>query len=88
MYDVAIVGLGATGVSLLSQIQDEVYKVRAAKPRIAVFNPSCSFAKGKAFGDADAVHKVNTLPRMMAVTSTEPEQFGHWLHSAFSTHER
>lgn len=88
MYDVAIVGLGATGVSLLSQIQDEIYKVRTVKPRIAVFNPPCSFAKGKAFGDADAVHKVNTPPAVMAVTSTEPEQFIHWMYSAFSTHEQ
>lgn len=61
MYDVAIVGLGATGVSLLSQIQDEVYKVRVVKPHIAVFNPLCSFASGKAFGDADAVHKHQAL---------------------------
>lgn len=88
MYDIAIVGLGATGVSLLSQIQDELYKVCTVKSRIAVFNPSCSFAKGKAFGDTDIMHKMNTLPAMMAMTPTEPEQFANFLNSSFDKPER
>ena len=82
IVDIAIVGLGATGVSLLSQIQDEVYNINNAKrPTIAVFNPSSSFASGKAFGDADTLHKVNTPPWMMSVTNMEPDKFGHWLHN-------
>ncbi|KAA5971381.1 FAD/NAD(P)-binding protein [Pantoea sp. M_9] len=88
MYDVAVVGLGATGTCLLSQLQDEIYSIRTAQPRIAVFNPAASFAKGKAFGDADAMHKVNTPPGLMSVTATEPELFGHWLHSTFNSRER
>lgn len=88
MYDVAVVGLGATGTSLLSQAQDEVYKVGAVRPKFAVFNPSSSFARGKAFGDADAMHKVNTPPGMMSVTPTEPDQFGQWLQSRFNSNDR
>jgi len=80
--------LGATGTCLLSQLQDEIYNIRTAQPRIAVFNPPASFAKGKAFGDADAIHKVNTPPGLMSVTATEPELFGHWLHSTFNSRER
>lgn len=88
MYDVAVVGLGATGTSLLSQAQDEVYNVGAVKPRFAIFNPSASFAKGLAFGDADTLHKVNTPPGMMSVTPTEPDEFAHWLRSRFDSRER
>ncbi|QWT40253.1 FAD/NAD(P)-binding protein [Dickeya dadantii] len=88
MYDIAIVGLGATGVSLLSQIQDEIYKLKAIKPKVAVFNPASTFASGKAFGDADSMHKVNTPPAMMSVSATEPDRFGHWLQSVFSSEER
>ncbi|WP_442799005.1 FAD/NAD(P)-binding protein [Pantoea vagans] len=88
MYDVAIVGLGATGTSLLSQMQDEVYNLGTAKPQIAVFNPFASFARGNAFGDADAIHQVNTPPGMMSVTATEPDLFGHWLYTTFNARER
>ncbi|HHD7482058.1 TPA: FAD/NAD(P)-binding protein [Klebsiella oxytoca] len=88
MFDVAVLGLGATGISLLSQAQDEVYKTGTAQPRFAIFNPSASLATGIAFGDADAMHKVNTPPGMMSITPTEPNQFGHWLQSRFNSHER
>ncbi len=87
MYDIAIVGLGATGVSLLSQIQDEVYKLKNIKLKIALFNPSDSFASGKAFGDADLIHKVNTPPGMLAVSPGKTDRFEQWLFSNFNSCE-
>ncbi|MBD2813432.1 FAD/NAD(P)-binding protein [Xenorhabdus sp. Flor] len=88
MFDIAIVGLGATGVSLLSQIQDEVYNLNITKPNIAVFNPSSSFAIGKAFGDADHLHKMNTPPWMMSVSGMEPNKFKYWLNSLIIQEEQ
>ena len=79
MYDIAIVGFGATGVSLIKQIQDEIYSLNLDKPKIAIMNPLNSFATGHAFGDADSIHKVNTIPHLLPVSSYEPDSFYHWL---------
>lgn len=79
MYDIAIVGFGATGVSLIKQIQDEIYSLNLDKPKIAIMNPLNSFATGHAFGDADSIHKVNTIPNLLPVSSYEPDSFYHWL---------
>lgn len=40
MFDIIIIGLGATGVSLLNHLQDEVYTSQLKRSEIAVFNPS------------------------------------------------
>ncbi|HIB1592533.1 TPA: FAD/NAD(P)-binding protein [Salmonella enterica subsp. enterica serovar Muenchen] len=88
MFDIVIIGLGATGVSLLSQIQDEVYSLRFKKPEIAVFNPLCTFASGNTFGDAHDIYKVNTPSSMMSVSAMEPGRFEHWLRAACGCQER
>ncbi|AXC68423.1 hypothetical protein DOE63_24995 [Salmonella enterica subsp. diarizonae serovar 59:z10:-] len=88
MFDIVIIGLGATGVSLLSQIQDEVYSLRFKKPEIAVFNPLCTFASGNAFGDAYNIYKVNTPSSMMSVSAMEPGRFEHWLRATCGCQER
>ncbi|NAX25311.1 NAD(P)-binding domain-containing protein [Vibrio sp. V38_P2S17PM301] len=79
VFDVAIVGFGATGVGLLNEIQNEIFTKRDLKPTIAIFNQKDSFAKGKAFGDADSVHIVNTPPDLMSPSSVEPNSFSRWL---------
>lgn len=84
MYDITIVGLGATGVSFLRQIQDELYKNHCRNLHIAVINPSSSFAKGNAFGDSDTVHLLNTPKSMMSMTPTEPDEFSQWLSSFYN----
>ena len=50
VFDIAIIGFGASGVGLLNEIQNEVFTKRHLKPNIAIFNNQKSFAKGKAFG--------------------------------------
>ncbi|TDR73896.1 FAD/NAD(P)-binding protein [Paludibacterium purpuratum] len=87
MFDLAIVGFGATGVSLLKQIQDEVYASGAKTPRIALFSPCADFARGQAFGDADAVHKVNTPPSMLSISNSEPAGFAHWMNAKGNANE-
>lgn len=79
MFDIAAVGLGATGVSLIKQLQDAVYNFNLPKPKIAVFNPMQTFARGEAFGSADMIHKVNTPPDMLAISHSEPDAFSNWL---------
>lgn len=81
MFDIMIIGLGATGVSLLNHLQDEVYTSQLKRPEIVVFNPSKAkdFVTGKAFGDADYVRKVNTPSSMMSVSGMEPLKFERWL---------
>ncbi|QIZ45432.1 FAD/NAD(P)-binding protein [Dickeya zeae] len=79
MFDLAIIGVGATGVSLLKQLQDEVYAAGLASPKIALFCPKEDFACGKAFGDAAAIHKVNTPPNMLCISRHEPDGFSRWM---------
>lgn len=88
MFDIAIIGFGATGVSLLSHIQDEVYISQLKIPSIAIFNPSKTFATGNAFGDAAPLHRVNTPPSMMSISSMAPLRFEHWLQSEKGYQER
>lgn len=85
MFDIGIVGLGATGVSLLNNVQNQAYNFIGNKFRIAVFNPPRSFARGKAFGDADSLHKVNTPAWMMDISSAAPEKFRHWIKKKTGT---
>lgn len=79
VFDIAIIGFGASGVGLLNEIQNEVFTKRHLKPNIAIFNNQNSFAKGKAFGDASPVHIVNTPPELMSPSVVDPTGFWHWL---------
>ena len=87
MYDIAIIGLGATGVSLISQLQDEIYSSNLIKPKIAVINPSNNFSTGNAFGDADKIHKVNTPPNLLSVSYNETNSFKYWLKRGSSSED-
>lgn len=87
MYDIAIIGLGATGVSLISQLQDEIYSSNLIKPKIAVINPSNNFSTGNAFGDADKIHKVNTPPNLLSVSYNETNSFKYWLKRESSSED-
>jgi uncharacterized NAD(P)/FAD-binding protein YdhS len=79
MFDIAIIGVGATAISLLKQIQDEVISQTIPAPRLALFSPADEFARGRAFVDADAHHKVNTPPGMLSISESEPDGFSRWL---------
>ncbi|PKF81485.1 hypothetical protein CW749_02260 [Vibrio sp. vnigr-6D03] len=79
MYDIAIVGFGATGVGLLNEMQNELFTKRHLTPSVAIFNSSSSFVKGKAFGDAAPAHIVNTPPELMSASALEPNSFSRWL---------
>lgn len=79
LYDIAIVGLGATGVSLLKSIQSFLHEQQLSHLKIAVLSDKQSFARGKAFGEAEQVHRVNTPPNLMSIQVEDPEGFAHWL---------
>jgi len=87
LFDIAIVGFGATGVSLLKQIQDEVYASGLRAPRIALFSHRADFARGQAFGDAGTIHKVNTPPSMLSISKSEPVGFTHWMNAKGKANE-
>lgn len=88
VFDIAIIGFGASGVGLLNEIQNEVFTKRHLKPNIAIFNNQKSFAKGKAFGDASPIHIVNTPPELMSPSVVEPNGFWHWLREQNSMDSR
>lgn len=79
VFDIAIIGFGASGVGLLNEIQNEDFTKRHLKLNIAIFNNQKSFAKGKVFGDASPIHIANTSLELMAPSVAEPNGFLHWL---------
>ncbi|MCX7205644.1 MAG: FAD/NAD(P)-binding protein [Proteobacteria bacterium] len=79
MFDIAIVGFGATGISLLKQIQDQVFATGIKNNKVVLLSPSEDFARGKAFGDSDEIYKVNTPPRMLSISDSEPQGFLNWM---------
>lgn len=79
MYDLAIIGFGATGVSILKNLVDQTIANKLPSPKIIIFSPKDSFAKGLAFGDADYHHKVNTPPHLMGMSDVETLGFENWL---------
>lgn len=64
---------------MLKEIQDQVYTLGLKTPRIALFSPHESFARGKAFGDAAQIHRVNTPPHMLSLSTCEPAGFTQWM---------
>ncbi|EFP95279.1 FAD/NAD(P)-binding protein [Vibrio caribbeanicus] len=79
VFDIVIISFGASGVSLLNEMQNEGFTKRYLKPNIAIFNNQKSFAKGKAFGGASPIHIVNTSLELMTPSVAEPNEFWHWL---------
>lgn len=79
IYDIAIVGFGATGVSFLKYIQSFLHEQSISDLKIAVISDQQTFARGRAFGDAEDVHRVNTPPSMMSIQLEDPNGFVHWL---------
>lgn len=74
MFDIAIVGFGATGISLLSEINNAVYTFNLPQPKIAIFDAKNFFSIGKTFGNSAPKWKVNTPPEMLAISSCEPNK--------------
>lgn len=74
MHDIAIVGLGANGISLLKQLDEENFDLK-----IAVINKSLYFSYGKAFGDVTDIHKVNTPPELMSLSYRNRNHYKTWL---------
>ena len=77
--DIVIISFGASGVSLLNEMQNEGFTKRYLKPNIAIFNNQKSFAKGKAFGGASPIHIANISPELMMPSVAEPYRFWNWL---------
>lgn len=86
MFDIAIVGLGATGICLLKNLQECIVEFNLLSPKICVFDSPEHLAMGKAFGDSNEICKVNTPPSMLSLSSSEPHSFSSWLqeHQQFS----
>ncbi|MAL97055.1 MAG: hypothetical protein CL583_01270 [Alteromonadaceae bacterium] len=75
MYDIALIGLGATGVSLLTQLHSQLYEQDITSLHVAVISPAEGFGAGVAFGGAEAFHKVNTPPELMSIDPEDPRGF-------------
>lgn len=88
MFDVAIVGFGATGGSLLHQLHSHIYEQDIDNVGIAIISPEESFSLGLAFGQAESFHKVNTPPEMMGIDPEDPHGFSTWMRRQESGNER
>lgn len=59
VFDLAIIGFGATGVSFLKQFQEQVYaSSKLKKIKILVCDRHSNFARGIAFGDDNYISKL------------------------------
>lgn len=88
MYDIAIVGFGAVGVSFLRQLHSHSYEQDLGTVRIAIISPAESFSSGLAFGRSDLHHRVNTPPELMSVDPEDPLGFSAWLKLRENTEGR
>lgn len=52
MYDLAVIGFGATGVSFLRQLHSHIYEQDMGPISVALISPVESFSSGLAFGQA------------------------------------
>ncbi|MEH6560191.1 MAG: FAD/NAD(P)-binding protein [Marinobacter sp.] len=75
MFDFAITGLGATGVSFLRQLHSQLYEQELKPITVAVISPAESFAVGLAFGKAESFLKVNTPHELMSIDPEDPHGF-------------
>ena len=75
VYDVAIVGAGASGTLLAIQL------MRQARSglRVALLDRAGAFARGVAFGTMDAEHLLNLPADRMSALPEEPDHFASWL---------
>lgn len=78
MFDIAIVGFGATGVSFLYQLHNHL-DANGSNINIAVISPKDSFSSGLAFGQSAPFHKVNTPPELMGIDPEDPRGFSNWM---------
>jgi uncharacterized NAD(P)/FAD-binding protein YdhS len=88
MFDFAIVGLGATGVSFLRQLHSQLYEQELKSITVAVISPPESFAVGLAFGKAESFLKVNTPPELMSIDPEDPHGFSAWMRRQPEVEER
>ncbi|MFM9271852.1 FAD/NAD(P)-binding protein [Halomonas elongata] len=88
MFDVAVVGFGATGVSLLRQLHSHIYEQDIDDISIAIISPEESFSLGLAFGQAEPFHKVNTPPELMGIDPEDPSGFSSWMRKETAGIER
>lgn len=88
MYDLAVVGFGATGVSFLRQLHSHIYEQDMGPVSVALISPTDSFSSGLAFGQAESFHKVNTPPELMGIEPEDPKGFASWLRQRTGKEER
>lgn len=86
MFDIAIIGAGATAISLLKHLEDICYNDNFKKPQVALIRPARYFGTGKAFGDTDGHYRVNTPPKMLAISDYEPHNFSKFLLRTAGSH--
>lgn len=77
MIDIAIIGGGASGTLLLLQLLRQTTKPL----RIAIFDRTNRFARGVAYGTADAQHLLNVRCSRMGAFAEEPDHFFRWLQN-------
>jgi len=75
VYDVAIVGGGASGTLLAIQL---LRQARSAV-RVALVDRAGAFARGVAFGTQDPAHLLNVRAERMSALPDDPDHFVRWL---------
>ncbi len=79
-FDLAIIGCGATGVSFLKQLQEQLFSLGISGLRVLICDSENNFACGAAFGQRHPLPVVNTAPDLMNLSVHEPSSFADWLH--------
>lgn len=77
--DMAVIGAGATAVSLLSCLRDEIGMAGLPMVSISLWGKPDSFGIGNAFGAARRGHGVNTPAAMLGLSDSDPAGFLRWL---------
>ena len=78
-HDIAIIGAGASAISLLAALKEEALAASLSAISIALWGRPESFATGEVFGTATPEHGVNTPATMLGLTETDPVAFVRWL---------
>jgi len=72
---VCIVGAGFSGLALACQLVEQ----RAALTELVLIGSAEDFARGRAYADADPLHRLNVRASQMGLHPQQPGEFADWL---------
>lgn len=77
--EIILIGLGASGVSFLTQLSRSAKETRNYNIKVKVISTKDYFSKGKAFGASKEIHLMNTLSSTMGLDILDDKSYIRWL---------